>query len=148
MILKILNIIIKFDYRYLIILLLFASITEFFKNFNIILVRDYNERLLRSYNICNGVSYGYVNKIKNKYLLNHKKIFIINFGIYPNIISMFPDLMEDENKNDIIFLNFKNSEINQLKKLKLDLSNYTLVDSEDNCYYYKNKTNAGSTSNF
>jgi hypothetical protein len=148
MILKILNIIIKSNYRYLIILLLFASITEFFKNCNIILVRDYNERLLRSYNICNGVSYGYVNKIKSKYLLNHKKIFIINFGIYPSIISMFPDLIEDENKNDIIFLNFKNSEINQLKKLKLDLSNYTLVDVEDNCYYYKNKTNAGSTSNF
>ena len=140
MILKIPNLIIEIirsNHHYLVILLLFASITEVFKNFNVVITRDYEERIFRTYNYCGGISYGYINKISGKYLFIDKKISIINFEAYPPSISLFPDLAEDTNKNNIVFLNFKDSNKNKLKELELNLSNYNLVDREDNCYYYR-----------
>jgi hypothetical protein len=140
MILKISNIIvaiIRSNHRYLVILLLFASITEVFKNLNVVITKNYDERIFRTYNFCGGISYGYINKIRSQYLLDEKKILIINFDAYPPSMSLFHDLAEDKNKNNIIFLNYKDSYKNKLKELELNLLNYTLVDMQDNCYYYK-----------
>ncbi len=131
--------IIKFNINYIILFLIFSSITNFFKNLNMLLVRDYNERILITYNHCGGISYGYINKIKNKYLFNDLKVYIINFDINPSSESLFPDLMVDKIKNNLIFLNFKNSNKNQLKDTEIDLKDYDLLDSEDSCYYYKKK---------
>jgi hypothetical protein len=131
--------IIKFNFNYIILFLIFASITNFFKNLNILFVRDYNERILITYNHCGGISYGYINKIKNKYLSNDLKVYIINFDINPSSESLFPDLRVDKTKNNLIFLNFKNSNKNQLKDNAINIKNYDLLDSEDNCYYYKKK---------
>ena len=131
--------IIKFNINYIILFLIFASITNFFKNLNMLLVRDYNERILITYNHCGGISYGYINKIKNKYLFNDLKVYIINFDINPSSESLFPDLMVDKIKNNLIFLNFKNSNKNQLKDTEIDLKDYDLLYSEDSFYYYKKK---------
>ena len=131
--------IIKFNINYIILFLIFAAITNFFKNLNILLVRDYNERILNAYNNCGGISYGYINKIKNKYLSNNLNVYIINFDINPSSVSLFSDVIVDETKNNLIFLNFKSSNKNQLKDTGINLKNYDLLDSEDNCYYYKKK---------
>ena len=131
--------IIKFNFNYIILFLIFASFTNFFKNLNMILVRDYDERILRMYNHCGGISYGYINKIKNKYLADNLKVYIINFDIYPSSMPLFPDLRIDENKNNLIFLNLNNSNKNKLKDIKFNIKNYDLKDSEDNWYYYKKK---------
>ena len=131
--------IIKRNINYIILFMIFASITNFLKNLNILLVRDYNERILNAYNNCGGISYGYINKIKNKYLSNNLNVYIINFDINPSSASLFPDLMVDKTKNNLIFLNFKNSNKNLLKDAEINLKNYDLLDSEDNCFYYKKK---------
>lgn len=131
--------IIKRNINYIILFMIFASITNFFKNLNILLVRDYNERILNTYNHCGGISYGYINKIKNQYLSSNLKVYIINFDINLSSESLFPDLMADKTKNNLIFLNFKNSNKNKLKDPEINLKNYDLLDSDDNCFYYKKK---------
>ena len=131
--------IIKRNINYIILFMIFASITNFLKNLNILLVRDYNERILITYNHCGGISYGYINKIKNEYLSNNLKVYIVNFDINPSSVSLFSDVIVDETKNNLIFLNFKSSNKNQLKDTGINLKNYDLLDSEDNCYYYKKK---------
>lgn len=141
MIIKIYNIIILIRSKlyYLIFFLLFASVTDFFRNFNILLSNDYNKRILISYNYCGGISYGYINKIKNKYLLNNKKIYIINFQSYPTSINLFYDVQLDNKKNNLILLNFKKNNQNTLNNNGVNLSDYTLLDTDDNCYYYQKK---------
>lgn len=141
MIIKIYNIIflIRSKLYYLIFFLLFASVTDFFRNFNILLSNDYNKRILISYNYCEGISYGYINKIKNKYLLNNKKIYIINFQSYPTSINLFYDVQLDNKKNNLILLNFKKNNQNILNNNGVNLSDYTLLDTDDNCYYYQKK---------
>lgn len=141
MIIKIYNIIllIRSKFYYLIFFLLFTSVTDFFRNFNILLNNDYNKRMLLSYNFCGGISYGYINKIKNKYLLNNKKIYIINFESYPASIYLFYDVQLDNKKNNLILLNFKKKNQNTLNNNGINLSDYTLLDTDDNCYYYQKK---------
>jgi hypothetical protein len=128
--------IIKYNCHYIILFLLFASTNNFFKNFNVILVRSYDERLLRAYGYCDGASYGYIEKIKNNYLYD-KKVYIINFDTYPSSIDLFIDLKIDINKNNVIFLNLRNVNEHKLKDINFNFSKYILIDREDNCYYYK-----------
>lgn len=128
---------IKSNCHFIILFILFGTITNSFKNFNILLVRDYDERILRAYNYCSGISYGYIKKIKDKYLSNDKKIYIYNFDTsYPSSVDLFNDLKFDERKKNVILLNLKDTNKYKLKDINLDLSKYVLLNKEDNCYYY------------
>ena len=71
--------IIKKNYIVFLIFLALATYLNFFTNIYSLYKRDYNERLIRTYSYCNGISYGYIKKIYDKFLLNDKKIYIINF---------------------------------------------------------------------
>jgi hypothetical protein len=129
--------IIKLNFYYVIFFLVIASITNFFKNFNTLIVRDYDERILRTYDYCGGISYGYVKKIKDNYLSYDKRVYLINFDIYPSSIDLFPDLEIDENKNNVIFLNLKDTNRHKLTDINFNFTEYTFLNREDNCYYYK-----------
>jgi hypothetical protein len=129
--------IIKSNYNYIILFFFFASVTHLFKNFNILLVRTYDERLLRTYGYCGGISYGYIKKIKNNYLLHDKKVYIINFDTYPSSTDLFIDLKTDADKNNVIFLNLRDTNSDKLKDINFNFSKYVLLNREDSCYYYK-----------
>jgi hypothetical protein len=92
-----------------------------------------------AYHYCGGISYGYVKKIINKYLLLNKAVYVINFDSYPSPLDLFIDFQVDKKKENLILLNFKKDNKNQLKDLRLNLLEYVLLDKEDNCYYYKKK---------
>lgn len=62
---------------------------------------------------------------------------MINFDIYPTSIDLFPDLEIDENQNNVIFLNLKDSNRHKLTDINFNFTKYTFINREDNCYYYK-----------
>ena len=129
--------IIKKNYVIFLIFLVFASYSNFFTNIYSLYKRDYNERLIRAYGYCNGISYGYIKKIYDNFLLDEKKIYIINFEIYPVSYGLFPDLKKDYDSNNLILLNYKKNNESELKKLKISLTKYKLIDNDDNCFFYK-----------
>jgi hypothetical protein len=128
---------IKKKYIFFIIFVAFASYSNFFINIYSLYKRDYEERLIRAYGNCNGISYGYIKKIYNNFLLKDRKIYILNFEIYPESYGLFPYLKKDYEINNLILLNYKKNNETQLKKMKIDLKNYKMVDKEDKCYFYK-----------
>jgi hypothetical protein len=136
-ILKVITNFIKNKFYLIILLLVFLSVTHFFYNFYALNMRDYNERMLRTYNYCGGVSYGFINNISDKYLKNEKKIYIINFELNPSSYGLFYNTKIDKNKINLILLNFdiKNKEI--LRKEKINLDQYQLIDKDKNCFFYK-----------
>lgn len=129
--------IIKFNLCYIILFLFFALVTDFFKNINTLLNNNYNNRMLNTYNYCGGISYGYIKKIKNNYLLYNTKINIINFSLDPSSIDLFLDIQPDTENDNLILLNYKKDNKQQLKNKKINLLDYSLKDKEDNCYYYQ-----------
>tara|TARA_Y100000591_G_C21712120_1_gene634094 strand:+ start:258 stop:674 length:417 start_codon:yes stop_codon:yes gene_type:complete len=129
---------IRKNYSIFIILFLFLTVNNFFYNFYVVYVRDYDERVIRSYGFCKGVSYGYIKEIKNKYLLK-KKVTIINFELNPPSIGLFHDLKKDESNEELILLNNKTKNKDILMSKNIDLKNYNLINSFDNCMYYKKK---------
>ena len=82
--------------NYFILLIILTTTTHFFNDFYNIYFRKYEERMIRSYNLCGGISYGYIKKIQDNYLGNEKKIYIVNYDIYPSSLGLFPDLVIDE----------------------------------------------------
>ena len=136
-ILKIFTNFIKNKFYLTIVLLIFLSISHFFYNFYALSVRDYNERMLRTYNYCGGVSYGFINKISEKYLQNEKKIYIINFELNPSSYGLFHDTKIDKNKINLILLNFDIKDKEILRKEKINLDQYQLIDKDKNCFFYK-----------
>jgi len=136
-IIKILTNFIKNKFYLIIFLLIFLSINHFFYNFYALSVRDYNERMLRTYSYCGGVSYGFIKEISEKYLKSEKKIYIINFELNPSSYGLFHDFKIDEDKINLILLNFeiKNKEV--LRKEKVNLEHYRLIEKNKNCFFYK-----------
>jgi hypothetical protein len=131
--------IIKKNYIVFLIFLALASYLNFFTNMYSLYKRDYNERLIRTYSYCNGISYGYIKKIYDKFLLNDKKIYIINFEVFPESYGLFPYLKKDNNIDNLILLNYKKINEPELKKIKVDLSKYKIIDNEEKCFFYKRK---------
>lgn len=120
------------------IILFFLSINNLFYNLYSIYIRDLEERKLMSYGFCNETSYGFINLVKNNFL-SDDTVTIINFELAPPSIGLFYDLKSDENNDDIILLNFNIDNKNILINKKINLTNYNLVNSIDNCFYYKKK---------
>jgi hypothetical protein len=131
--------IIKKNYIVFLIFLALASYLNFFTNMYSLYKRDYNERLIRTYSYCNGISYGYIKKIYDKFLLNDKKIYIINFEVFPQSYGLFPYLKKDNNIDNLILLNYKKINEPELKKIKIDLSKYKIINNEEKCFFYKRK---------
>jgi hypothetical protein len=131
--------IIKKNYIVFLIFLVLASYLNFFTNIYSLYKRDYNERLVRTYSYCNGISYGYIKKIYDKFLLNDKKIYIINFEVFPESYGLFPYLKKDNNIDNLILLNYKKINESELKKINVDLSKYKIIDNEEKCFFYKRK---------
>ena len=127
----------KSNFLILILLLIFLVNFNFFYNVYLLSKRSYNERLFNNYGWgCGGISYGYVKKIYEKFLKpsNKKKIHIINFEIHPDTHSLFPDLIVDAKRTNLILLNFKSED---KKNLNLNLDkDYIMIDSTDNCYFF------------
>lgn len=131
--------IIKKNYIIFLIFLVLSTYLNFFTNIYSLYKRDYNERLIRTYGYCNGISYGYIKKIYDKFLLNDKKIYIINFEIFPESYGLFPYLKKNHNIDNLILLNYKKINEPELKKINVDLSKYTIIDNDEKCFFYKKK---------
>lgn len=130
--------ILKKNFVYLLLFIIFASFTNFFTNIYSLYKRKYDERLIRTYGQCQNLSYGYIKKIYNQYFFKEKKVYIINFEVFPESYSLFPNLKKDESISNLILLNYKKNYESKLKK-KIDISKYQLIDVEDKCFFYKKK---------
>jgi hypothetical protein len=123
----------------IIIILVFAMISKFFTNIYNLYYRDYSERMNINYGYCNKESYGYVKKIKDIYLKNDKKVYLINFETYPSAYGLFYDLKVDLYKTNLILLNFDGKEKKMLDENNINLNDYNLLDSQNNCFFYKKR---------
>jgi hypothetical protein len=92
-----------------------------------------------NYGYCNKESYGYVKKIKDIYLKNDKKVYLINFETYPSAYGLFYDLKVDLYKTNLILLNFDGKEKKMLDENNINLNDYNLLDSQNNCFFYKKR---------
>jgi len=108
-----------------------ASYSNFFTNIYSLYKRNYDERLIRTFGYCNGVSYGYIKKIYDKFLVNDKKIYIINFEIFPESYGLFTYVKKDYDLNNLLLLNYKKINESELLKIKIDLKKYKMIDNED-----------------
>lgn len=126
------------NFTILVLILLFLSINNFFYNLYSVYMRDHEERKIMSYGYCNKTSYGFINHIKKNYL-SDGTVTIINFELNPPSIGLFHDLRPDENNDELILLNFNINKKYILTNKKINLMDFKLVNSIDNCHYYKKK---------
>jgi len=124
---------------YIFIFLIFTTNTHFFNDIYNIFLRKHEERMIRTYGHCSGISYGFIKKIKINYLQFEKKVTVINGGIFPASLGLFPDLVEDKNKRNLILLNFSNLEKKKLIQNSINIDDYKLIYHEDKCYFFKKK---------
>ena len=124
---------------YLFIFLIFTTNTHFFNDLYNIFYRGYEERMIRTYGYCDGISYGFIKKIKSKFLKFENKVIIINNYIFPSSLGLFPDLLIDKEKNNIILLNFSDLNKKKLVKFNINIDDYKLIYNEDKCYFLKKK---------
>lgn len=130
---------IKKIYFFFFIFLIFTTNTHFFNDLYNIFFRNYDERMIRTYGDCGGISYGFIKKIKSNFLKFEKKIITINNDIFPASLGLFPDLIVDKEKSNLILLNF--SDLNKKKLIQhgINIDNYKLIYREDKCYFFKKK---------
>jgi len=126
---------IKKNIQFFSLFIILGIFTNSFYNFYAILKRPYDERLMWNYGFgCEKYSYGFVQKILKKELDN-QSFSIINFENMPNLQFLFHQTKFDNNKKNLILLNFRNKE--KLKDYNIDLSQYSMVENLDSCYFYK-----------
>lgn len=124
---------------YLFIFLIFTTNTHFFNDLYNIFYRGYEERMIRTYGYCDGISYGFIKKIKSKFLQFEKKVMIINNDIFPASLGLFPDLLVDKEKSNIILLNFTDLNKKKIIQYDINIDDYKLIYNEDKCYFLKKK---------
>jgi len=124
---------------YLFVFLIFTTNTHFFNDLYNIFYRNYEERMIRTYGYCGGISYGFIKKIKSKFLQFENKVIIINNYTFPSSSGLFPDLLIDKEKNNIILLNFSDLNKKKLIKFSINIDDYKLIYNEDKCYFLKKK---------
>ena len=119
------------------IFIILSVFTNLFFNIYAIQIRKIDERMMRAYGFgCEKWSYGFIKKIKNNYL-DDKKVFIESFESMPPVISLFEDLKVDNKKENLILLNLKKK--TDIKKININIKDYELIESLNNCYFYKKK---------
>ena len=124
---------------YLFIFLIFTTNTHFFNDLYNIFYRHYEERMIRTYGYCGGISYGFIKKIKSQFLQFEKKVLIINNNIFPASLGLFPDLLLDKEKENLILLNFTHLNQKKLMQHSINIDDYKLMYNEDKCYFLKKK---------
>jgi hypothetical protein len=124
---------------YLFVFLIFTTNTHFFNDLYNIFYRNYEERMIRTYGYCGGISYGFIKKIKSKFLQFENKVIIINNYTFASSLGLFPDLLIDKEKNNIILLNFSDLNKKKLIKFSINIDDYKLIYNEDKCYFLKKK---------
>ncbi len=126
---------IKKNIQFFSLFIILGIFTNSFYNFYAILKRPYDERLMWNYGFgCEKYSYGFVQKIIKKELDN-QSFSVINFKNMPNLQFLFHQTKFDNNKKNLILLNLRNKE--KLKNYNIDLSQYSMVENLDSCYFYK-----------
>ena len=124
---------------YLFIFLIFTTNTHFFNDLYNIFYRHYEERMIRTYGYCGGISYGFIKKIKSKFLQFENNVIIINNDIFAASSGLFPDLLVDKEKNNLILLNFTDLSKKKLVQYSINIDDYKLIYNEDKCYFFKKK---------
>ena len=124
---------------YLFVFLIFTTNTHFFNDLYNLFYRNYDERMIRTYGYCGGISYGFIKKIKSEFLQFENKVIIINNYTFPSSSGLFPDLLIDKEKNNIILLNFSDLNKKKLIKFSINIDDYKLIYNEDKCYFLKKK---------
>ena len=126
---------IKKNIQFFSLFIILGIFTNSFYNFYAILKRPYDERLMWNYGFgCEKYSYGFVQKIIQKEP-NNQSFSIINFENMPDLQFLFHRTKFDNNKKNLILLNLRNKE--KLKDYNIDLSQYSMVENLDSCYFYK-----------
>ena len=127
----------KIKIYFLSLVIILSIFTNAFYNFYAILKRPYNERLMWNYGFgCEKNSYGFIQKILNKEF-KLKSIYYVNFKSLPNSLYLFDNIQIDKSKKNLVLLNFKEKDEIKLKRYKINLNEYVLIDKLDNCYFYK-----------
>jgi hypothetical protein len=124
---------------YLFVFLIFTTNTHFFNDLYNLFYRHYEERMIRTYGYCGGISYGFIKKIKSQFLQFEKKVVIINNDIFPASLGLFPDLLVDKEKENLILLNFTHLTQKKLMQYSINIDDYKLMYNEDKCYFLKKK---------
>jgi hypothetical protein len=124
---------------YLFVFLIFTTNTNFFNDLYNLFYRHHEERMIRTYGYCGGISYGFIKKIKSKFLQYENKVIIMNNDIFPNSLGLFPDLLVDKEKNNLILLNFTDLNKKKLIKYSINIDDYKLIHNEEKCYFFKKK---------
>ncbi len=95
--------------------------------------------MIRTYGHCGGISYGFINNLKIKFLQSEKKVITINNEIFPSSLGLFPDLIVDKDKNNLILLNFNDLNKKKLLQYGINIDQYKLIYHEEKCYFFKKK---------
>ena len=119
------------------ILFVLSHFTSFFTNIYTLTKRSYEERLLRAYGYCKNYSYGYIEKIQKQYLAKIKTVYLVNFDLLPESYGLFHELKKDENKENLIIVNYQEEKNHLLNQLNINLNKYELIDKHGQCLYYK-----------
>lgn len=110
---------------------------KIFHNVYAIQRNDYTTRLVNNYGYCDKQGYGFVNETIKKRKIK-ENIKIINFDNQPNIGALFFDFNNIYNKNYLFLLNFNNKSNNSVSNIKLDNSQYKILDNYQNkCFFIK-----------
>jgi fibronectin type 3 domain-containing protein len=117
--------------------LIISTNTNFFNDAYNIIFRNYDERMQRTYGNCEGISYGFIKKVKENYLGSRKNILTINNDILPTSVGLFSELSKDVDKENIILLNFINTNNQKLINMDININEYELIYQEDMCFYYR-----------
>lgn len=124
---------------YFFLFLLFGTNTHFFNDLYNIFYRQHEERMIRTYGHCGGISYGFIKNIKIKFLQSEKKVITINNEIFPSSLGLFPDLIVDKEKNNLILLNFNDLDKKKLLQHGINIDQYKLIYHEEKCHFFKKK---------
>lgn len=117
------------------LLIILGVFTDVFYNLYAIVKRPYDERLLLNYGFgCQKYSYEFIQKVIQKQP-KEQSLSIINFKNMAGVQYLFHQTKFDEKRKNLILLNFRNKE--NLKKYKINLNEYKLIENVDSCYFYK-----------
>ena len=121
--------------KYLIILIIFLSLNNFFLNSYIILKNKYQSRMIHYGGYCEKQGYGFTKYINEKYSstinANIKSITVLRVIQFPPPHGHFFNYKKEFSKKHLILLNPKEKD---LKSIYYD-KGYKVLEKKDNCYF-------------
>jgi hypothetical protein len=117
------------------LMLIFAHNYRFFFNVYDLINVNYQKRLIRFHGNCGKESFGFIDQMYKKHSII-TNVKITNYQDFPSSSAFFFRL---ENLNNDDYLIVLNKNYLELKNENKFLLNWKLLDSEDNCYFFKKK---------